>query len=78
MNFNIVKSYPNVLFKNQHQVAHLKVQDSYCVCNFEKMKIKKMEFAVTLSSLSIIQNSMYTVNKMTVKTPKVPTERPER
>jgi hypothetical protein len=70
LNFNIVESYPNVFFKNQHQVAHLKVQGSYCACNFEKMKIKKMEFAVTLGSLSVIQNSIYSVNKMTIKTPK--------
>jgi hypothetical protein len=70
LNFDIIESYPNVLFKNQHQVANLNVQGSYCVCNFEKLKIQKMKFAVTLGSFSVIQNSMYSVNKMTVKTPK--------
>jgi hypothetical protein len=70
LNFDIIESYPNVLFKNQHQVANLNVQGSYCVCNFEKLKIQKMKFAVTLGSLSVIQNSMYSVNRMTVKTPK--------
>ena len=62
-------SYPNVLLQNAHQVDTLTVSGNFCVCNFHNLKIKAMNFAVTLGSLSILQNSVYSANKVLVKTP---------
>ena len=69
LSIQISESYPNVIFKNEHEVDSLVVSGTYCVCNFHNMKIKSMNFSVVLGSLSIIQNRAYSVNKMLVKTP---------
>ena len=69
LSIKVSESYPNVIFENEHEVDLLVISGTYCVCNFHNMKIKSMDFSVVLGSLSIIQNSVYSVNKMLVKTP---------
>ena len=67
--FSITDSYPNIHFENAHTVSSLTVSGSYCVCSFEKLKIASMTYTVSVGSLSVIQNSMYSQNSVIVKTP---------
>ena len=67
--FTISNAYPNVMFQNPHQVSSLTVSGSFCNCNFDYLKIASMTFTVNVGSLSILQNSVYTQNSITVKTP---------
>ena len=67
--FSITDSYPNIHFENAHTVSSLSVSGSYCVCSFEKLKIASMTYTVSVGSLSVIQNSMYSQNSVTIKTP---------
>ena len=69
LEFIIDDSFPNIIFDNEHEVTTLTVSGSYCVCNFHKLKITTMNFDVTLGSLSVIQNSEISANKVTVNTP---------
>ena len=69
LDIKVADSYPNILFQNAHEITELTVSGTYCVATFNKLKISKMTFAVTLGSLSIVQNSAIPVNKMTVRTP---------
>ena len=69
LDIKVSDSYPNILFRNAHEITELSISGSYCVANFDKLKISRMNFAVTLGSLSIVQNNAIPVNKMTVNTP---------
>lgn len=57
------------ILQNAHTVSTLTVSGSYCICSFSTMKIASMTFAVTVGSLDINQNSVYTQNSVTLKTP---------
>ncbi|CAI2372474.1 unnamed protein product [Moneuplotes crassus] len=62
-------SNPNIFFKNEHEITNMRVTGAYCVCDFQKLKIKTMDFQVVFGSLNILQNKIYSENKITVKTP---------
>ena len=67
--FSIKDSYPNIYFRNSHFVSLLSVLGTYWIWSFENLKIASMTFTVSVGSLNIVQNSMYTQNSVTVKTP---------
>ena len=69
LTFTISNAYPNIYFKNSHQISSLVVSGLFCNCDFQYMKIASMTFTVNVGSLNILQNSMYTQNSITVKTP---------
>ena len=69
MAISITGSYPNIDFTNAHTVSSLTVSGSYCICSFSTMKIASMTFTISVGSLNINQNSAYTQNSVTVKTP---------
>ena len=69
MVFAIANSYPTVYFQNAHTVSTLTVSGSYWIWSFSTLKIASMTFTVTVGSLNINQNSAYTTNSVTVKTP---------
>ncbi|CAI2361318.1 unnamed protein product [Moneuplotes crassus] len=62
-------SAPHIFFNNQHQVDNLIISGDFCICDFQKLKIKSMNFQITVGSLNIVQNSQYSENKVTAKTP---------
>lgn len=70
LTISVTDAYPNVFFKHAHEVTTLSVTGTFCVCNFHNMKITTMTYATTVGSLSIIQNSAFKENKVTVRTPK--------
>ena len=69
MAISITGSYPNIDFANAHTVSSLTVSGSYCICSFSTMKIASMTFSISVGSLNINQNSAYTQNSVSVKTP---------
>lgn len=69
MAFTVSNSYPTVYFQNAHTVSTLTASGSYLVCSFSTMKIASMTFTISVGSLNINQNSVYTQNKITLKTP---------
>ncbi|CAI2386021.1 unnamed protein product [Moneuplotes crassus] len=60
---------PNIFLRNEHEVAYMRITGAYCVCDFQKLKIKAMNFEIMFGSLNIVQNKFYAENKITVKTP---------
>ena len=69
LSFTILSSYPTITFQNAHQISSLTVSGLFCNCDFQYMKIASMTFTVNVGSLNILQNSAYTQNSITVKTP---------
>ena len=69
LSFTISNSYPTIMFQNAHQISSLTVSGLFCNCDFQYMKIASMTFTVSVGSLNILQNSAYTQNSITVKTP---------
>ena len=69
LTFTISNAYPNIFFQNSHQVSSLTVSGLFWNCDFQYLKIASMTFIVSVGSLNILQNSMYTQNSITVKTP---------
>ena len=69
LSIKVRDSSPHISLRNEHKVEKLAVSGDFCVCNFEKLKISEMDFEVVLGSLSVLQNKIYTENKITVKTP---------
>ena len=69
LQFSISELFPVINFDNLHQIASLSVTGSYCVCTFNKVRINSMAYNIDVGSLNIIQNSVYTENKVTITTP---------
>ena len=62
-------SYPNIYFQNSHTVTSLTVSGTYWICSFSTLKIASMTFKISVGSLNINQNSVYTQNSIVLKTP---------
>ena len=69
LTITISDSYPNIYFANAHTVTSLTVSGTYWICSFSTMKIASMVFTISVGSLNVNQNRVYTQNSIVLKTP---------
>ena len=67
LTITISNAYPNIYFQNAHQVSSLTISGLFCNCDFQYLKIASMTFTISVGSLNILQNSVYTQNSKNMR-----------